>query len=256
MPIESEITEQQNNSNISADEKLAIQQYVGSIIKAWLTWLGIANATLIVGALIYILFILPNTVSNEAINTVSSSLSTFMASLVDKRFDLAEKSGQITEKLIQIEKLTTEFPTKEKYLNDSLKNIQSKIKEIEVSPAYNNLEAITALNKAKDAKKILVGIQNIKKEQQQIQREFTEFNEQLISVQAKSVSMWKQIKRKTGNNGTVSCDLFCSGKKWKGWSGTCIGAKLISGKPKDNYVSCGNTPGLGNVLVCTCSQFP
>ena len=43
-----------------------------------------------------------------------------------------------------------------------------------------------------------------------------------------------KVQGKPGNNGTVSCNTFCSNKKWGGWSGTCVGAKLTAGVPSDN----------------------
>lgn len=60
---------------------------------------------------------------------------------------------------------------------------------------------------------------------------------------------------KGGNNGTVSCDEFCSNKKWHGKSGTCVSAKYVSGPSTNDYTSCGNTPGLNNHLVCSCSTI-
>ena len=31
-----------------------------------------------------------------------------------------------------------------------------------------------------------------------------------------------EIVEKDGNNGTVSCDTFCAGTLWAGWSGSCV----------------------------------
>ena len=63
-----------------------------------------------------------------------------------------------------------------------------------------------------------------------------------------------QIAQKGGNNGTVSCGTFCAGAQW-GPTGTCVGAKLVSGVGVGTYIDCQTVPGLNNSLDCWCSQF-
>lgn len=55
------------------------------------------------------------------------------------------------------------------------------------------------------------------------------------------------LKVKLGNDGSVSCNTFCSGSGWGGWAGSCIGAVPQNGGIK----TCGDT-NPGNELACLC----
>jgi hypothetical protein len=58
------------------------------------------------------------------------------------------------------------------------------------------------------------------------------------------------VFQKPGNNGTVSCDVFCAGANWGGTTGTCVGAYDTGGK---DYVSCSTALGSPGYLDCWCS---
>ena len=52
---------------------------------------------------------------------------------------------------------------------------------------------------------------------------------------------------KYGNNGTTSCDEYCAGSTWGGWSGGCIAAKDDSGA----YRPCSEITQVSMVCLCT-----
>lgn len=64
-----------------------------------------------------------------------------------------------------------------------------------------------------------------------------------------------RIMEKGGNDGTASCDRFCSGREWSGFTGTCVGARLVAGSGTGEYIACRTAPGLGHHLKCWCSTF-
>ena len=64
-----------------------------------------------------------------------------------------------------------------------------------------------------------------------------------------------RIQEKTGNNGTAPCSRFCAGRQWGGFTGTCVGAKLVTGVRTGDYAGCDEAPGIGNELKCWCSVF-
>ncbi len=64
-----------------------------------------------------------------------------------------------------------------------------------------------------------------------------------------------KIMEKGGNDGTASCDRFCSGRAWGGFTGTCVGARLVTGSDTGEYIACRTAPGPGNHLKCWCSTF-
>ncbi|WP_140912136.1 hypothetical protein [Methylomonas koyamae] len=61
-----------------------------------------------------------------------------------------------------------------------------------------------------------------------------------------------QIFAKGGNNGSVSCELFCAGSQW-GATGTCVGAQIAKGPQIGQYVSC--STGTATDTNCWCSNF-
>lgn len=64
-----------------------------------------------------------------------------------------------------------------------------------------------------------------------------------------------RLTSKIGNNGTVSCNTYCSGKQYGGFTGTCIGARFEDGVNIGEYSDCTNVPGIPNSLTCLCLRF-
>lgn len=81
------------------------------------------------------------------------------------------------------------------------------------------------------------------------------------------------ITSHAGNNGTVSCDRYCSNLDagFGPWTGTCVGAQIsiMAGSPiagfNGKYVGCSNTPttllagwdaGGGDEALCYCITYP
>ncbi|MDP3235657.1 MAG: hypothetical protein Q8S33_20360 [Myxococcales bacterium] len=63
------------------------------------------------------------------------------------------------------------------------------------------------------------------------------------------------LRRKSGNNGTLNCDSYCSNGGFQGFSGSCVGARLPSGQ---YTADCGFSPGLLPVtqeLGCLCATY-
>ena len=46
-----------------------------------------------------------------------------------------------------------------------------------------------------------------------------------------------EVLIKTGNNGTVSCDQYCTNAGWHGFTGTCVGAKAEKGPMAGSFLS-------------------
>jgi hypothetical protein len=59
-----------------------------------------------------------------------------------------------------------------------------------------------------------------------------------------------RVSYKSGNNGTVSCDVFCAGENWGGWTGTCVAAERLDTR---TYVGCAATNST-NGLDCWCAK--
>jgi hypothetical protein len=59
--------EKEKENVLGASEKLAIMEYVSTMLKSWLTWLGIANIAVLGGALVYLFFLLPPKVAKEGL---------------------------------------------------------------------------------------------------------------------------------------------------------------------------------------------
>ncbi len=63
------------------------------------------------------------------------------------------------------------------------------------------------------------------------------------------------LRKKTGNNGTTSCDQYCLNSAYLSWAGSCLGAKLPSGQ---FTADCGFVPGVlpaGQELLCLCATY-
>ncbi|WP_133510965.1 hypothetical protein [Candidatus Thiosymbion oneisti] len=73
-----------SSSNLSAEQKLEIGSYVGSLIKGWLTWIGIANLAVLGGAIVYIFFILPGEAITEATNRIERKISQAITNLSEQ----------------------------------------------------------------------------------------------------------------------------------------------------------------------------
>lgn len=56
---------------------------------------------------------------------------------------------------------------------------------------------------------------------------------------------------KPGNNGTSSCDTFCNGEQWGGWSGSCVSATYAAGSSPGTALPCSQSPG-GISVSCLC----
>jgi len=64
-----------SSSSLSAEQKLALQSYVGSLIKGWLALLGVANLAVLAGAFGYIFFLLPKQMIPEVTKSMESEIS-------------------------------------------------------------------------------------------------------------------------------------------------------------------------------------
>lgn len=87
--------------------------------------------------------------------------------------------------------------------------------------------------------------------------------EQLITLEQRLAEFERRLANisvflKPGNNGTASCDVFCAGAEWGPATGTCVGAKVVSGPRAGTMLTCSevaaSTYGLTNV-TCLCSTF-
>lgn len=76
----------------------------------------------------------------------------------------------------------------------------------------------------------------------------------LVSGSVQNQQVLLNVFRKPGNNGTVSCNVFCAGEQFAGISGTCVGARIVAGGSTGRYVACTDAPGLGNDLMCWCAR--
>ena len=57
---------------------------------------------------------------------------------------------------------------------------------------------------------------------------------------------------KTGNNGTVNCDAYCSNAGFEERAGACIGVRLSN---QQYTADCGYTPGFGRPLSCLSASW-
>ena len=237
---------------LEPEQKLEIQSYVGSLIRGWLAWLGVTNVVVLVTALAYLYFFATDKVSDRAVQVANSRVADFIAKLDDKPMEIAEGSGEVKRLLIQLNSLTSDLPEREMQLRESLSTLEQKLAEIETSEAYKNGDAILALNQAGNASQIL----EILRENRSLASELDGRLNELAAVVTKVAGTSIRFRQKTGNDGTASCETFCAGRLWGDWTGTCVGAKLVSGGRSGDYVGCGHIPGLGNILICTCSELP
>jgi len=81
-------------SGISPEQKLLIQKYLGSLIKEWLAWIGAANLLFIVGALSYVLFVLPGKAANEANKAMENNIKFYVDTIQGKLPEVFHQSGK------------------------------------------------------------------------------------------------------------------------------------------------------------------
>lgn len=140
---------------ITPEQKLLIQKYLGGLIKEWLAWIGAANLLFIVGALSYVLFVLPGKAANEANKAMENNIKFYVDTIQGKLPEVFQQSGRLDERLAQVEQATKEVQDKNEEFKVLFENASSNLKEIKANPAYQAAEAIKALNESSDAKTIL-----------------------------------------------------------------------------------------------------
>ncbi len=79
-----------------------------------------------------------------------------------------------------------------------------------------------------------------------------------LQTEVRSNKYWDVLYRKEGDNGGVSCSVYCRDSRWlnAGPLGTCVGALLHRTAATSEPFSCDETPLGGNIgLSCYCMTF-
>jgi hypothetical protein len=95
--------------------KLAINEYVGGLLQKWLAWVGIGNLVALVGALVYVLFVLPD----KAVSDVSAKLS---PKLEEMRDELVRKKEQLKFLATDVDAYSTQFEKLRKAIDELAKD--------------------------------------------------------------------------------------------------------------------------------------
>lgn len=152
--------ENDSPSSLSAEQKLEVATYVSSLIKGWLAWLGVANLAVLIGAIVYIFFILPGKAVTEATNRVESDISRITKNL----------SEQVEANLVKFGQAQERFETLNRELKDTSKQfkfIKADIAEIQQG---NVGEAANFLHALKEAPEVSQIIQRISQLEQKSNR--------------------------------------------------------------------------------------
>jgi hypothetical protein len=118
----------------------------------------------------------------------------------------------------------------------------------------------------RNAAELMQTIQSLKNElsalQRQISSQVRSISQDIQTQGQKIHSVDEQVFAKGGNNGTVSCNVFCAGANWPGGTGTCVGAHMRKGPKAGQYIACSEIPDQimgvsgGQIhTLCWCSKF-
>lgn len=140
---------------LTSNHKLLIQEYLESRIRRWLAIVGIANAGVVAAALFYVFLMLPGKAVREACNMMESQLKSHVEILENKTFEGIESSGQIKARMDSISRDVEVFRKRNTDLQSLLRDLETKVQAIKKTPDYGVVEAISELNKGKNAKEIL-----------------------------------------------------------------------------------------------------
>lgn len=168
-------------SDLSPEAKIAINDYLSTIVRNWAKWLGIANAFFLVSSGAYVFFVLPHKASSEATALLNTKLESELVKfdkLSEKHQKLSEEFGRILERS---ERLSQEAKKNDEDLrliraslnqgSIELEGIQAKLVSMQrsVEIAQNAdptkmAELVSAFNKNPDMAKLILEVKELRSE--------------------------------------------------------------------------------------------
>lgn len=104
---------------LSAEQKLQINDHVRSVLRGWLAFLGATNLVVLIGGLLYIFFVLPETALTRA------------QGLFQTRFDALEVDiGKIAIATLGAEQELGELEQREAHLSTTLEDLEGSIQTV------------------------------------------------------------------------------------------------------------------------------